>query len=156
MGQIEARLRELAIELPRRALVPRANALLWKRAGHLVFLAGQGPAWDGEIAMTGRLGAGLSVQQGQEAARLCMLNLLLQLREACAGDLDRVTSCVSITAYVRCTDEFADQPVVVNGASDLVVAVFGEAGRHTRTAVGCNALPRDIPVEISAVWEAAL
>lgn len=146
-------MRELGIALPERALVPRANAVLWKRSGSLVFLAGQGPAWNGEIAITGRLGADLPLEEGQRAARLCMLNLLYQLRDACGGDLDRATACLSLTAYVRCTDDYRDQPLVVNGASNLVVEIFGEAGRHTRTAVGVNALPIDIPVEISAVWE---
>jgi enamine deaminase RidA (YjgF/YER057c/UK114 family) len=153
MGHIEARMKAIGVELPAKALVPRANALLWKRSGNLIFLAGQGPAWDGEIIVTGRLGAGLSLEQGQYAARLCALNLLYQLREACGGDLDRATNCLALNGYVRCTENYADQPLVINGASTLIVEIFGEAGRHTRTAIGCNALPRDMPVEISAVWE---
>lgn len=155
MGRIEARMKELGIALPAKGLVPKANALLWKKSGNQVHLAGQGPAWDGEIVMTGRLGADMSTADGQKAARLCALNLLFHLRLACGGDLDKVTSCVMVQAYVRGTDDFAEQPLVVNGASDLFVQIFGDAGRHARTAVGVNGLPRDMPVEVQAIFEVA-
>ena len=153
MGRIEARLKELNIELPKKGLVPRANALLWKRSGNTIHLAGQGPAWDGEIIMQGRLGDNMTTEEGTKAAFLCGLNLLFHLRDACGGDLDKVTSCVMVQAYVRGTDDYAEQPLVVNGASDLFVQVFGDAGRHARTAVGVNGLPRDLPVEVQAIFE---
>jgi enamine deaminase RidA (YjgF/YER057c/UK114 family) len=153
MGKIEARIKELGIELPAKALVPRANAVNWKRSGSIVYLAGQGPAWDGEIVVIGRLGADITLEKAQQAARLCALNLVYHLRAALDGDLDRATSCLALAAFVRCTEEFRDQALVVNGASDVIIQIFGDAGRHTRTAVGVNALPRDMPVEISAVWE---
>jgi len=153
MGRIEARLKQLGIELPSEMLTPRAMAVPWKRSGNIVFLSGQGPIWNGKVAVTGRCGENLSLKQAQEAARLCALNLLYRLREACGGDLDRVTSCLMVQGYVRCTDDFNDAPLVVNGASALIVEVFGEAGRHARTAVGANALPLDIPVEVQAVFE---
>src|SRR5690606_37346478 len=103
---IDRRLKELDVQLPAKALVPRANALQWRRTGNLVFVSGQGPAWDGEIVMTGRLGDSMSVEKGQEAARLAALNVLFHLRQACDGDLDRVKCCVMVQAYVRCTDAF--------------------------------------------------
>jgi enamine deaminase RidA (YjgF/YER057c/UK114 family) len=153
MGRIEARLRELGIALPTEVLKPRARALAWKRAGNIVHLSGQGPIWNGNVAITGRCGADLPLAQAQEAARLCALNLLYHLRDACGGDLDQVAGCVMVQGYVRCTDDYADAPLVVNGASSLFIDVFGEAGLHARTAIGVNALPLDIPVEIQAVFE---
>lgn len=155
MGKIELRLKELGVELPADRLVPRANAVHWRRSGTTVYVSGQGPFWGGKFVITGRLGKDLSVDQGKEAARLAALNVIGHLKDACGGDLDRVTNCLMLQAFVRCTDEFADAPLVVNGASDLIVAVFGEAGRHARYAIGCNALPRDIPVEIGGVFEIA-
>jgi enamine deaminase RidA (YjgF/YER057c/UK114 family) len=153
MARIEARMRELGIALPAKALVGRANAIAWKRSGGLLFVSGQGPAWDAEIAITGRLGADLGLEEGRRAARLCALNILYHVSDALGGELDRVRGCLSVQAYVCCTDDFRDQPAVVNGASDLIVEIFGDAGRHTRTAIGSNSLPRGMPVEISAVWE---
>ncbi len=156
MGRVETRLEELKLELPADRLVPRANAVHWRRSGSQVFVSGQGPFWGGKFIVTGRLGKDLTVAQGQEAARIAGLNVIAHLKDACGGDLDRVTACIMLNGYVRCTDEFADAPLVVNGASDLMVAVFGEAGRHARYAIGCNALPRDIPVEVGGVFEIAV
>jgi enamine deaminase RidA (YjgF/YER057c/UK114 family) len=153
MRRIEGRLAELGIELPTELLKPRARAVGWRRSGRLVFLAGQGPIWNGKVAITGRCGADLPLERAQEAARLCGLNLLFLLREACGGDLDRVTACLMVQGYVRCTESYNDTPLVLNGASSLFIDVFGDAGVHARTAVGVNALPLDIPVEVQAVFE---
>lgn len=155
MSRIEVRLKELGIQLPTERLVPRANAVHWRKSGNLVYVSGQGPFQDGKFVITGRLGKDLSVEQGREAARIAAINILAHLKDACAGDLDRVTGCIMVQGYVRCTDDFADAPLVINGASDLLVAVFGEAGRHARYAIGSNALPRDIPVEVGGIFEVA-
>lgn len=153
MGKIESRLKELGVELPADRLVPRANAVHWRQSGNLVYVSGQGPFWGGKFIVTGRLGKDLSVEQGREAARIAALNIIGHLKDACRGDLDRVAACIMLQAFVRCTDEFDDAPLVANGASDLIVAVFGEAGRHARYAIGSNALPRNIPVEVGGVFE---
>ena len=153
MGRIESRIKELGIELPTELLKPRANAVPWKKSGNLVFLAGQGPMWNGKVAISGRCGDDLSLEKAQEAARLCVLNLICVLREACGGDLDRVVTCLMVQGYVKCTDEYNDTPLVINGASNVIVDIFGEAGRHARTAVGVNALPLGIPVEVQAIFE---
>jgi len=145
-------MRELGIELPAKALTPRANAVAWKRFGDLVVVSGQGPAWDGAIVRTGRVGDDCTMEEGQEAARLCALNVLFHVKDACGGNLDRVQACLSLTAFVRCTPEYDRQPMVVNGASDLIVEIFGEVGAHTRTAVGVSSLPLNMPVELSAIW----
>jgi enamine deaminase RidA (YjgF/YER057c/UK114 family) len=155
MGRIDGRLKELGIELPTELLKPRAKSARWKRSGNLVFLAGQGPVWNGKVVITGRCGADVALERGQEAARLCALNLLVLLREACGGDLDKVTSCLMVQGFIRCTDDYNDTPLVLNGASTVFIDVFGEAGMHARTAVGVNALPLDIPVEVQAIFEAA-
>jgi enamine deaminase RidA (YjgF/YER057c/UK114 family) len=153
MGRIESRLVELGIELPTELLRPRARSLGWRRSGQIAFLAGQGPIWNGAVAITGRCGADLSLERAQEAARLCALNLLVVLKEACGGDLDKVTACLMVQGYIRCIDSYNDTPLVLNGASDVFIDVFGEAGMHARTAVGVNALPLDIPIEVQAVFE---
>jgi enamine deaminase RidA (YjgF/YER057c/UK114 family) len=155
VGKCEARLKDLGLELPAEVLVPRANAVHWRRSGNLVYISGQGPFWGGKFILTGRLGQDLTVDQGRHAAQIAALNVLRHLKDACDGDLDRVTGCILLQAFVRCTDEFDDAPLVANGASDLLVAVFGEAGRHARYAIGCNALPRNIPVEIGGIFETA-
>jgi len=153
-GRIEARLKELGIELPA-APLPVANYVPAAITGKLVFVAGQIPLLNGEIKFIGRLGADFSVEQGQQAARLCGLNIIAQVRAAAGGDLDRVKRCVKLEGFVQCSDGFTQQPQVVNGASDLMVEVFGDAGRHARAAVGTNALPRGVAVEVAAVFELA-
>ncbi|HYM31536.1 MAG TPA: RidA family protein [Candidatus Cybelea sp.] len=153
-GRIEARLKEKGIELPQ-APAPAANYVPFTRSGNLVFIAGQIPFWNGEVKWIGRLGADLSVEQGQQAARLCALNVIAQVKAACGGDLDRVVRCLRLGGFVNSADDFTQQPLVVNGASDLVVDVFGDAGRHARAAVGVNTLPRGVAVEVEAVFEIA-
>lgn len=141
----EGRLVELGLTLPplRR---PAGHYRGWTLAGDVLHLAGQGA--DGH---TGRVGAELTVARGYDAARACALNLLAQARDA-LGSLDRVAQVLVLRGYVACTDEFVDQPAVVDGASDLLAAVFGERGEHARTAIGVRALPKGFAVELDAMF----
>ena len=151
-GRIDQRLAELKIELPQ-AAAPVANYVPAVTAGNLVFISGQVTVWNGEFKYVGKLGRDFSVEEGQAAARLCGLNILAQLRAALNGDLDRVTRCVKLGVFVNSADDFTDQPKVANGVSDLMVEVLGDAGKHARFAVGTNALPLNVAVEVDAVFE---
>ena len=151
-GSIEARLAARGIELPA-AAAPVANYVPYTVSGNLVVVSGQLCVWNGERRFVGKLGAGISIEDGQQAARLCALNILAHLRGACGGDLDRVRRVVRLGGFVNCTPDFTDMPQVVNGASDLMVEVFGDAGRHARAAVGTNSLPGGVSVEVEAVVE---
>jgi enamine deaminase RidA (YjgF/YER057c/UK114 family) len=152
MPRIDDHLRALGIELPDPSS-PGANYVPFVRTGDLLFLTGQLSQWNGERRFIGKLGREFGVEEGQQAARLCALNLVAQLRAALDGDLDRVVRCVRIAGFVNSTPDFVAQSQVINGASDLFVEVFGEAGRHTRLAVGVSALPYDVAVEVEAVFE---
>jgi len=152
MGRVEARLKELAVELPQPSQ-PGANYVPFVRTGNLVFLTGQLCQWNGERRFVGKLGREFGVPEGQQAARLCALNLLAHLRVALDGDLDRVVRTVRLAGYVNSTPDFHSQSQVLNGASDLLVGLLGEAGRHTRVAVGVSALPYDVAVEVEATFE---
>ena len=151
-GRIEARLKELGIELPKAGEVA-GNYVPFVRSGDLLFIAGQLPVWMGERRFPGKLGREISIEQGQQAARLCGLNIFAHLRNAVNGDLDRVVRCVRLGGFVNSTADFLDQPRVVNGASDLMVELLGDAGRHARTAIGTNVLPFDLAVEVDAIFE---
>lgn len=151
-GRIQARLRELKLELPQ-AAAPVANYVPAVRSGDLLFIAGQICQWQGERRFIGKLGREISLEQGQEAAKLCALNILAQVKAALGGDLDRALRCVRLGAFIHSADDFTQQPQVANGASDLMVAVFEDAGRHARTAVGVNALPGGVAVEVDAIFE---
>lgn len=151
-GKIDARLKELGIDLPK-AAAPVANYVPWVVSGRLVFISGQGPMGPNGIAFKGKLGRDLEAEEGQKAARLTALNVVAQLKEAVGGDLDRVTRCVKILGFVNSTPEFNQQPTVINGASDAIVEIFGDAGRHARSAVSAPSLPFDIAVEIEAIFE---
>jgi enamine deaminase RidA (YjgF/YER057c/UK114 family) len=153
-GKIDARLAELGVVLPA-AAAPAGNYVPYVVSGKLVFVAGQITLQDGEPQFLGKLGREFGVEEGQAAARLCAINILSQLRAAAGGDLDRVSRIVRLGGFVNCTPDFLDQPKVINGASDLVVAVFGEAGKHARAAVGAPSLPLGVAVEIEAVAELA-
>jgi enamine deaminase RidA (YjgF/YER057c/UK114 family) len=153
MSRIDERLRELSIELPR-ASTPGANYVPWVRSGALLFLTGQLSQWNGERRFIGKLGREFGLEEGTAAARLCALNLIAHVRNALDGDLDRVSRIVRVAGFVNSTPDFVQQSQVVNGASDLFVDVFGDAGRHTRMAVGVAALPYDVAVEVEAVVEA--
>jgi enamine deaminase RidA (YjgF/YER057c/UK114 family) len=153
-GRIDARLAELKLELPK-AAAPVANYVPVVIVGNLAFLSGQVTAWNGEFKFRGKLGRDFNIEQGQEAARICALNIIAQLKAALGGDLDRVKRCVRLGVFVNSMPEFTDQPKVGNGASDLLVQIFGDAGKHARTAIGTNALPVDVAVEIDAIFEIA-
>lgn len=152
MPIINERLAELGIELPP-APAPAANYVPFVLSGRQVFVSGQVPLRDGKLAYRGKVGDTYSLTEAVEAARLVGLNILSVVNQACGGDLDRVQRCVKLGGFVNCTPEFQDQPKVINGASDLMVEVFAERGRHARFAVGANVLPFDVPVEIDAVFE---
>jgi enamine deaminase RidA (YjgF/YER057c/UK114 family) len=152
MTSPDARLAELGITLPQ-AVAPAANYVPARRSGNLVYIAGQVPTADGRDQVVGKLGRDVSLEDGQKAARLCAINILAQLRQALGGSLDSVVGCVRLGGFVNATPEFGDQPKVINGASDLMVAVFGDAGRHARAAVGCASLPRNVAVEVDAIFE---
>ena len=151
-GKIDQRLAELKLELPNPAS-PMANYIPAVRTGNLLFLSGQICQWNGERRFLGKLGAEISVEQGKEAARLCGLNLIAQAKRALDGDLDRIVRVVRLGGFVNAVPGFGNQPAVVNGASDLMVEVFGDAGRHARTAVGVGSLPGGTAVEVDAVLE---
>ncbi|MCP4429850.1 MAG: RidA family protein [Gammaproteobacteria bacterium] len=153
-GRIEAHLAELGIELSD-APAPVSNYMPYVVTGNLVFISGQVTIWNGEFNYIGTVGTDLSVEQGYEAARMCGLNLIAQLRAACGGDLDRVKKVVKLGAFVNCVADFTDLPQVVNGASDLMIEIFGDAGRCTRTNVGVASLPLGFAVEIDGVFEIA-
>ena len=148
----EARLAALNLVLPQVA-PPAANYVPYVVSGSHVFVAGQIPFLNGEKLHIGRLGAPLTVEQGQEAARACALNILAQVKAAAGGEWDKIVRCVKLGVFVNGTPEFDQQPAVANGASDLMVAVLGEKGRHARAAVGVPSLPFGVAVEIDAVFE---
>ncbi|KAB7740212.1 RidA family protein [Parvibaculum sedimenti] len=151
-GRIDARLSELAIVLPK-AAAPMANYVPWVITGNLVFISGQGPVGPNGVEYAGKLGRDHDVEAGRKAARLTALNVIAQLREAVGGNLDRVKRCVKLVGFVNSTPEFNQQPAVINGASDLMVEIFGDAGRHARSAVSTPSLPVDISVEVEAIFE---
>lgn len=151
---IEARLKALAIELPEPSQ-PGANYVPYLITGNLLFLTGQLCHWNGERRFIGKLGDEFEVEAGQQAARICGLNLISQLQAALDGNLNRVVRTVRLAGYVNSTPDFYGQSQVMNGASDLFVDVFGEAGRHTRLAVGVSALPYNVAVEVEGLFEIA-
>jgi enamine deaminase RidA (YjgF/YER057c/UK114 family) len=152
MSGTKERLKALGIELPA-GPAPIANYVPYVVTGNLVFVSGQGTFKDGKLQYIGKLGREFGIEEGQQAARLCAINVLAQLAKACGGDLDRVTRVVKLGGFVNSTPDFTAQPKVLNGASDLFVAVFGEFGRHARFAVGAPSLPDDIAVEVDGVFE---
>ncbi len=149
--QVEARLKELGIDLPP-AITPVANYVPAAKTGNLIFLSGHGPVKEDGRLITGKVGADLTTEQGYDTARRIAIGLLGTLKTE-IGDLDAVKRFVKLLGFVNCTAEFADQPNVINGASDLLVEVFGEKGKHARSAVGTNALPFNIAVEIEMIVE---
>jgi enamine deaminase RidA (YjgF/YER057c/UK114 family) len=150
-GRVEKLLADKKIELPK-AAAPVANYVPVVVAGNLAFVSGQVTVWNGEFKFVGKLGQEFDVAQGQQAARLCGLNVIAQLKAALGGDLDRVKRCVKLGVFVNSAEGFTDQPKVANGVSDLIVEVFGDAGKHARSAVG-STLPLNVAVEVDAVFE---
>lgn len=153
MSKIEARLAELGVNLPD-APAPAANYVPWVISGRQVFISGQISQNAGGM-IKGKLGADLTLEQGAEAARACAISLLAQLKAATGGEIDRVVRLVKLVGFVNSTADFVDQPKVINGASDFMVAVLGDAGRHARSAVSAASLPFGVAVEIEAVFEIA-
>jgi len=147
----EQKLKELGIVLPE-SPKPVANYVRAVRTGNLLFVSGHGPYNDGKTLISGKLGKELTIEEGYKTARNVALNCLASIRTS-LGSLDKVRRVVKLLGMVNCTEDFKDQPKVVNGASDLLVEVFGEGGRHARSAVGMQALPNQIPVEIEMILE---
>ncbi|MEM7442151.1 MAG: RidA family protein [Pseudomonadota bacterium] len=151
-GTVAARLAEKNIVLPE-PVKPLASYVPWVKTGNLLFVSGQVPFKDGGLSHTGRVGEDISVDEGQACARICGLNILSQVNDALDGDLDRVVRVVKLTGFVSCGAGFSDQPKVINGCSDLMAEVFGDAGRHARAAVGAPSLPLNSSVEVEAIFE---
>lgn len=149
--RINARLAELDIELPD-APAPAANYVPYVVVGDMVYVSGQ-ISKDSNGLICGKLGADTTVEQGAAAARVCGLNLIAQLREACSGDLDRVVKVVKLGGFVNATPDFVDHPAVINGASDLMGEVFGNIGAHARAAVGCVSLPLGVTAEVEGIFQ---
>lgn len=151
-GTIESKLTELGITLPTPA-APVANYVGFVRTGRLLVVSGQlCLGTDGKLVATGKLGAGVSVEDGQMAARVCAINLLAQVKTA-LGDLDKVTRVVRLGGFINADPKFLDGPKVMNGASDLMVSLFGDKGKHARTTVGVAVLPLDAAVEVEGMFE---
>ena len=145
------RLADLGITLPT-PMPPVATYVPVSIAGNLVTVSGQLPAVDGKVAVTGKLGLGVSIEEGQHAARLCLINLLAQLNAALPGGLNSITKVIRLGGFIAATPEFSQHAVVMNGASDLVVAAFGDAGRHARSTIGVSSLPLDAAVEVEGMF----
>jgi enamine deaminase RidA (YjgF/YER057c/UK114 family) len=145
------RLADLGIALPA-PMAPVATYVPVSIAGNLVIVSGQLPAIDGKVAVTGKLGAGVSIEEGQHAARLCLINVLAQLHKAVPGGLDAIANVVRLGGFIAAAADFTQHAVVMNGASDLTVAAFGEAGRHARSTIGVASLPLDAAVEVEGMF----
>ncbi|MDA7425081.1 RidA family protein [Thalassococcus lentus] len=148
---IDARLNELGLSLPD-APAPAANYVPYVRSGDMLFVSGQISMKDGAF-VTGKVGTDLSVEEGAAAAQLCALSLLAQVRAACGGDLGKLKRVVKLTGFVNSAGDFTDQPKVINGASDVLVDILGDVGRHSRSAVSAAALPFNVAVEIEGIFE---
>ena len=153
-GAIEKKLLSLGITLPQ-AVTPVANYVPYVQTGNVVFISGQLPMKDGKLQYLGKVGKEISVEQAQDAARICGMNLLAHLNNACGGNLDRVQRCIRLGVFVCSAEGFIEQPKVANGVSDLMVEIFGDAGKHARAAVGVNELPFGVAVEVDAAFEIA-
>ena len=151
---IDQRLAELGLVLPDPGS-PGGNYVPYVIAGDLVFVSGQVCRKDGRIACTGKVGTDVNVEDAQKAALICALNLVSHVRVACEGDLDRVLRCVRLSGFVNSDPAFKDHPAVINGASDAMIRIFGERGKHARTALGVAALPSDASVEIEGIFQIA-
>ncbi len=149
-GPIETRLHELGLELPEPA-APAGSYVPYLIEDKLLFISGQLPMGKDGIAVTGRLGDTIEIADAQTAAKICALNVIAQAKAA-TGDLERIKRCLKLGGFVNATYDFTEHPKVLNGASELMVSIFGDAGRHTRFAVGCSSLPFNAPVEVEALF----
>ncbi|MBV1868181.1 MAG: RidA family protein [Marinosulfonomonas sp.] len=150
-SNFEAKLADLGVELPK-AMAPAANYVSYVTKDNIVYVSGQvSSGSDGLIV--GKLGADMDASQGAAAARSCAINLLSQVKAACGGDLDRLVRVIKLTGFVNSTDDFTDQPIVINGASDFLVEALGEAGHHSRSAVSAASLPFGVAVEIEGIFQ---
>ncbi len=148
----ENKIKELKINLPE-AKPPVGSYVATKIVGNLLYISGQISISESGELIKGKVGKDLSVDDGYKAAERCGLSIISQAKEACNGDLSKIKSCVKLTGFVNSTDNFTDQPKIINGASDLIASVFGEAGMHTRAAVSTNSLPLGVSVEVDAIFE---
>jgi len=148
----ENKIKELNITLPK-AADPVGSYLATKITGKMLFISGQISMSENAELIKGKLGKELKTEEGYEAAKRCALSIVAQAKKACSGDLSKIKSCVKLTGFVNSTDTFIEQPKVINGASDLIASIFGEAGMHTRAAVSTNSLPLGVAVEVDAIFE---
>ncbi len=151
-GKIDARLQELGIELPTPP-APAGAYVQHHRHGDLIYVAGQVTFWNGELKYVGKVGQDFTLEEGQEAARVCALNLIAQVKDALGGDLDRIKRVVRLGGYVNCPADFTDHPKVINGASNVMGDIFGDAGKHVRVAMGAGSLPLNVAVEVEGLFE---
>ena len=148
----EEKIKELKIVLPE-AKAPVGSYIAAKKVGNLLFISGQVSINSNGELIKGKIGKDLSLEDGYNAAKNCGLSIISQVKKACDDDLSKVKSCIKLTGFVNSTDDFTDQPKIINGASDLIASVFGEAGIHTRAAVSTNSLPLGVAVEVDAIFE---
>ena len=149
---IENKIKELGLTLPK-ATDPVGSYLATKFVGKILYISGQISINEKGELIKGKLGKDLKTEDGYEAAKRCGLSIVSQVKKACGDDLSKVKSCVKLTGFVNSTEDFTDQPKVINGASDLIVSIFGDAGMHTRAAVSTNSLPLGVSVEVDAIFE---
>ena len=148
----ERKIQELKIKLPE-AKPPVGSYVATKIIGNLLFISGQISITENGDLIKGKIGKELSTEEGYNAAKRCGLSIVAQAKEACNGDLSKIKSCVKLTGFVNSTEDFTEQPKVINGASDLIATIFGDAGMHTRAAVSTNSLPLGVSVEVDAIFE---
>ena len=150
MHSFEENIKNLGLNIPE---LPKAlaNYVPYKIVGKTMYISGQAPVKNGELIYKGKVGSDISVEDGIEAARLCVINIIAAVKTGLEGDWSKLDSFVKLTGFVNCQDDFTDQPKIINGASDMLVDIFGDQGRHARVAVGSNALPLGIAVEIDAI-----
>ena len=149
---IEKKIKELGLSLPQ-ATNPVGSYVATKISGKFLFISGQISIDDKGTLIKGKLGKDLNTEDGYQAAKRCGLSIIAQAKKACDGDLSRIKSCVKLTGFVNSTEDFTDQPKVINGASELIVSILGESGMHTRAAVSTNSLPLGVSVEVDAIFE---
>ena len=148
----EDKIKELKIELPE-AKAPVGNYVATKIVGNLLYVSGQVSIDSNGELIKGKVGKDLTTDEAYKAAERCGISIISQLKKACEGDLSKVKSCIKLTGFVNSTDDYTEQPKVINGASDLIVSIFGEVGMHTRAAVSTNSLPLGVSVEVDAIFE---